>query len=48
MYIGTSVMITLYLTEYYARILINDHLIEQKWGIFQYLIPRTFYLITGI
>ncbi|CAD8085668.1 unnamed protein product [Paramecium primaurelia] len=48
MYIGTSVMITLYLTEYYARILINDQLIEQRWGIIQYVIPRTFYLITGI
>jgi len=40
-------MITLYLTEYYARQRIDDAKMYNIWGIFHYLIPRTIYLITG-
>lgn len=46
-YLGTSLMITLYLIEYYSRYRITDAFVYEKWGMLQYLIPRTVYLIIG-
>jgi hypothetical protein len=45
MYIGTALIFVFYLTEYYARNIITDEFINQKWGMFGFLIPRTIYLI---
>jgi sterol O-acyltransferase len=45
MYLGTSMILTMYLTEYYARHLIADSLIANKWGILAPIIPRTLYLL---
>ena len=44
MYIGTSMMFTLYLVEVFARQKIADSKMDQLWGTASFLIPRTFYL----
>lgn len=44
MYIGTSMMFTLYLVECFARQQIHDDFISFKWGSLSFLIPRTLYL----
>lgn len=48
MYIGTSLMITLYLIEFYSRERIQDSYMIEKWGYLQYVIPRSLYLIIGV
>jgi len=45
MYIGTSMMFTLYLVEVFARMKITDHQMDEIWGSsFSWMIPRTLYL----
>ena len=44
MYIGTSMMFTLYLVEVFAREKISDKFMSELWGGLSFLIPRTFYL----
>ena len=45
MYIGTSMMFTLYLVEVFARLKIPDQKMHDMWGSsLSWLIPRTFYL----
>lgn len=44
MYIGISIVFTLYLTEVYARNKISNEKIFENWGFLGYFIPRTLYL----
>lgn len=44
MYLGTSLLFVLYLTEYYARSIVNREKIVEKWGMLGFMIPRTIYL----
>ena len=44
MYLGTAIMISLYLIESFARHKINDQFINEKWGVLSFCIPRTLYL----
>lgn len=44
MYIGTAIMITLYLVECFARVKIPDSVVEEVWGSSSHLIPRTLFL----
>lgn len=44
MYIGTSMMFTLYLVEVFARQKISDEKMNEMWGGLSWLIPRTVYL----
>jgi hypothetical protein len=44
MYMGTSLIITLYLAEDWARKNVNDNYIRDYWGMLSPLIPRTFYI----
>jgi sterol O-acyltransferase len=44
MYIGTSLMITLYLVEYYAREIITNEYMFERWGYVSFMVPRTLYL----
>lgn len=44
MYIGTSIMFTLYLVQCFSRQKVGDSTIESQWGSFSPLIPRTLYL----
>lgn len=45
MFLGTSLLITMYLTEYYIREqkLVDTALIKQRWGFFEAVIPRCAY-----
>lgn len=45
MYIGTSLVFSLYFTEYYARLQADNDLIYTKFGILSHFIPRTLLLI---
>ena len=47
MYIGTSMMFTLYLVEVFARQRISDEKMNELWGSLSFLVPRTFYLGTS-
>jgi len=44
MYIGTSMMFTLYLVEVFARQKVPDEKMAYIWGNLSYIIPRTIYL----
>ena len=44
MYIGTSMMFTLYLVEVFARQKVADEKMAEIWGNLSYIIPRTIYL----
>ena len=45
MYFGLAIMISLYLTEFYAREKLDSKIMWEKYGILQTFFPRTLYLI---
>lgn len=45
MYCGTSIIFMLYLLEYLARNRYSDAFVQERWGMWQYVIPRTIYMI---
>lgn len=44
MFVGTSLIITLYLVEYYARLKVDNSIMNERWGVFAFAIPRSIYL----
>lgn len=44
LYLGTTLLFVLYLTEYYARSIVSEQRVSSDWGVFNFMIPRTLYL----